>query len=55
MDVNNNCTNCPKRKSCTKLCDDAEAYVNQDHVSQSHRVSLSGDRIENYDYPEVSD
>lgn len=28
------CTQCPKRATCTSLCEEAEKYVNQDYVAQ---------------------
>ena len=28
------CQECDKKSSCTELCDEAEAYVSQDHVPQ---------------------
>lgn len=27
------CQDCPKKSKCTKLCDEAEAYADQDHIS----------------------
>ena len=35
------CPKCPKYKTCTSLCDDAERYVNQDMVGQTSRILLS--------------
>ena len=32
------CETCDKRDVCVKLCEDAEAYVSQDHVSQRHLI-----------------
>ena len=32
------CKTCDKRDGCVKLCEDAEAYVSQDHVSQRHLI-----------------
>ena len=28
------CQECPEKPTCTELCLEAEAYVDQDHVSQ---------------------
>ncbi len=32
------CETCDKRKTCVKLCDEAEAYANQDYVSQKELI-----------------
>mgnify|MGYP001266175480 CR=1 FL=1 len=32
------CGKCIKREKCKKLCDVAEAYVSQDHVSQQEFI-----------------
>ncbi len=40
-----NCNECQKRKTCTKLCDEVEEFVNQDHVPQTEKL-LSTDYID---------
>ena len=32
------CQDCTKRDTCTELCEDAEKYVNRDHVSQKEII-----------------
>ena len=32
------CETCDKRESCVEVCAEAEAFVNQDHVSQRHLI-----------------
>ena len=40
------CKKCPKRGTCTELCEEAEKYVNQDFVSQSESVR----KLDNIDF-----
>lgn len=35
------CQDCSKKSTCTKLCPEAEEYVNQDRTSQKHFVPPS--------------
>jgi len=39
------CNNCPKRNSCTELCDQVREYVDQDHVHQEE-ISFPVDKLE---------
>lgn len=41
------CTECPKRPTCRKLCSDVEHWVNQDHVGQNNLVTI----FQNWDHP----
>ena len=32
------CQDCKKRNECVELCEEAEKYASQDHVSQAHLI-----------------
>ncbi len=42
------CTKCEKRRNCTKLCEEAEAYVNQDYVPRTEEYTkrTEGDLVD---------
>lgn len=52
------CLTCNKKKSCVKLCQQAEEYVNQDYVKRNRNEqlecerSIGNDEIEQIDFPE---
>ena len=48
------CQDCEKYSTCTELCEDAEEYVNQDHVGASGNIILKS-KIYPVDWPEDID
>ena len=49
------CTECPKYASCTSLCPEAEAYVNQDYVPQHEKYQNGREAIKYWPMREIDD
>lgn len=47
-EMRNYCGKCPKRNSCTKLCEEVKRYVNQDCAPMGAFI-MDSTKIENFD------